>query len=46
MANISLAYNRDASAGARFILQNGFNYSDKHEITSRSEIKVELEDDG
>lgn len=46
MANISLAYNRDASAGARFILQNGFNYSDKHEITSRNEIKVELEDDG
>ena len=45
-ANIQLAYNRDASPGARFILQNGFNYSDKHEITSRNEIKVELEDDG
>ena len=45
-ANIQLAYNRDASPGARFILQNGFNYSDKHEITSRNEIRVELEDDG
>lgn len=45
-ANIQLAYNRDASPGARFILQNGFNYADKHEITSRNEIKVELEDDG
>ena len=43
--NVSLAYNRDASAGARFILQNGFNYSDKHEVTSRNEIKVELSDD-
>lgn len=43
--NVSLAYNRDASAGARFILQNGFNYSDKHELTTRNEIKVELSDD-
>ena len=43
--NVNLAYNRDASAGARFILQNGFNYSDKHEITSRNEIRVELADD-
>lgn len=44
--NIQLAYNRDASAGARFILQNGFNYSDKKEISTNSVIKVELEDDG
>ena len=44
-ANIQLAYNRDASPGARFILQNGFNYSDKHELTTRNEIKVELTDD-
>lgn len=44
-ANIQLAYNRDASPGARFILQNGFNYSDKHEVTSRNEIRVELSDD-
>ena len=44
-ANIQLAYNRDASPGARFILQNGFNYSDKHELTTRNEIKVELSDD-
>ena len=44
-ANIQLAYNRDASPGARFILQNGFNYSDKHEIATRNEIKVELSDD-
>ena len=44
-ANIQLAYNRDASPGARFILQNGFNYSDKHEVTSRNEIIVELSDD-
>ena len=43
--NIQLAYNRDASPGARFILQNGFNYSDKHEVTSRNEIRVELSDD-
>ena len=44
-ANIQLAYNRDASPGARFILQNGFNYSDKHEIATRNEIRVELSDD-
>ena len=44
--NIQLAYNRDASAGARFILQNGFNYSDKKELSTNSVIKVELEDDG
>lgn len=44
-ANIQLAYNRDASPGARFILQNGFNYSDKHELTTRNEIMVELRDD-
>lgn len=44
--NIQLSYNRDASAGARFILQNGFNYSDKKEISTNSVIKVELEDDG
>lgn len=45
MANVNLAYNRDASPGARFILQNGFNYSDKHELTTRNEIRVELSDD-
>lgn len=28
-ANIQAAYDRDASAGARFVLQNGFGYSDK-----------------
>lgn len=31
-ANIQAAYNRDASAGARFILQNGFGYSDKRDV--------------
>ena len=45
MANWQLAYTRDASPGARFVLQNGFNYSDKHEVTSRNEIRVELSDD-
>lgn len=44
--NIQLSYNRDASAGARFILQNGFNYSEKKEISAKPVIKVELEDDG
>lgn len=44
-ANIQLAYNRDASPGARFILQNGFNYADKREIATRNEIRVELSDD-
>ena len=43
--NVSLAYNRDASAGARFILQNGFYYSDKHEVTRRYAIRGELSDD-
>lgn len=43
--NVNLAYNRDASAGARFILQNGFNYADKKEISTNAVITVELEDD-
>lgn len=45
-ANIQMAYNRDASPGARFILQNGFNYSEKQEIGLASNtIKVELIDE-
>lgn len=45
MANLQLAYTRDASPGARFVLQNGFNYTDKKEISTRNEIRVELSDD-
>ena len=45
-ANIQLAYNKEASAGARFMLQNGFNYSEKQEIGLNSNtIKVELVDE-
>lgn len=45
-ANIQLAYNKEASAGARFMLQNGFNYSEKREIGLNSNtIKVELIDE-
>lgn len=45
-ANIQLAYNKEASAGARFMLQNGFNYSEKQEIGLNSNtIKVELIDE-
>ena len=45
-ANIQLAYNKEASAGARFMLQNGFNYSEKQEIgLNSSTIKVELVDE-
>lgn len=44
--NIQLAYNRDASAGARFVLQNGFNYSEKQDIGLNSnKIRVELVDE-
>lgn len=44
--NIQLAYNRDASAGARFVLQNGFNYSEKQDIGINSnKIRVELVDE-
>ena len=44
--NIQLAYNKEASAGARFMLQNGFNYSEKQEIGLNSNtIKVELVDE-
>lgn len=43
--NIQLAYIRDASPGARFILQNGFNYAEKRDISTNAVIKVELEDD-
>ena len=45
-ANVQLAYNKEASAGARFMLQNGFNYSEKQEIGLNSNtIKVELVDE-
>lgn len=45
-ANIQLAYSKEASAGARFMLQNGFNYSEKQEIGLNSNtIKVELVDE-
>lgn len=45
-ANIQAAYNRDASAGARFILQNGFGYSDKQEVGfAGKSITVRLTDD-
>lgn len=44
-ANVQLAYNKEASAGARFMLQNGFNYSEKQEITSKNTIKVDLIDE-
>ena len=45
-ANIQLAYIKEASAGARFMLQNGFNYSEKQEIGLNSNtIKVELVDE-
>lgn len=43
--NIQLAYNRDASPGARFILQNGFNYSEKQDITIQQDITVTVDDD-
>lgn len=43
--NIQLAYNRDASPGARFILQNGFNYSEKQDITMQQDITVTVDDD-
>lgn len=44
--NIQLAYTRDASAGARFVLQNGFNYSEKQDIgLNSSKIRVELVDE-
>ncbi len=45
-ANIQAAYNRDASAGARFILQNGFGYADKKEVgMSGGVINVTITDD-
>lgn len=44
--NVQLAYNRDASPGARFVLQNGFNYSEKQDVgLSGGKIRVELVDE-
>lgn len=31
-ANLQAAYRRDSASGARFILQNGFGYTDKHDV--------------
>lgn len=45
-ANIQAAYDRDASAGARFVLQNGFGYSDKKEVDlSGGVINVKITED-
>lgn len=45
-ANIQAVYTRDASPGARFILQNGFGYSDKRDVgVTGNVITVNLTDD-
>ena len=45
-ANIQATYHRDMSAGARFVLQNGFGYTEKNEIGITGGVfKVELSDD-
>lgn len=45
-ANIQAVYDRDASAGARFVLQNGFGYSDKKEVDlSGGVINVQITED-
>lgn len=45
-ANIQAAYKRDSGPSARFILQNGFGYSDKPEPSSAlGTIQVHLTED-
>lgn len=41
-ANIQAAYKRDSGTSARFILQNGFGYSEKAEAPAVGTIRVRL----
>ena len=46
-ANIQAAYRRDSASGARFLLQNGFGYSDKKDVgLSGGTITVNITDGG
>ena len=45
-ANLQAAYRRDSASGARFILQNGFGYTDKREVEVPGTIQVNLVDGG
>lgn len=41
-ANIQSAYRKDTAASAKFILQNGFGYSEKSSIQTPEEINVSI----
>lgn len=41
-ANIQSAYHKDTAQSAKFILQNGFGYSEKPGATSGEDIQVEI----
>lgn len=43
--NLQALYRRDTSAGARFVLQNGFGYSDRRELGFSGVINVKIVDD-
>lgn len=42
-ANIQSAYHKDTAGSAKFILQNGFGYSEKPGSSSGEDIRVEIE---
>lgn len=41
-ANIQSAYHKDTAASAKFILQNGFGYSEKPGTAAQEDIRVEI----
>lgn len=41
-ANIQSAYRKDTAASAKFILQNGFGYSEKPMAPTQEDIRVEI----
>ena len=41
-ANIQSAYRKDTAQSAKFILQNGFGYSEKPGASPQEDIRVEI----
>lgn len=41
-ANIQSAYHKDTASSAKFILQNGFGYSEKPGTPAQEDIRVEI----
>ena len=44
-ANVQALYDRDMTRGAQFVLQNGFDYSEKREIKHDAVINVKITED-